>query len=139
MRTKNGVENSYKSPVEVNRIDWEQCAKQQEDVAYMKQLIALRAAHPAFRLRSAEEIREHLIFEKAPAGAVAYTLRGHAGGDSAEHLYVLYSTVPEGTVCTLPALGEWKVLFGDSFVSKIAGGKLTTKGIGMIVLAVQQA
>lgn len=80
MRTKDGVENSYKSSIEINRMDWELCAAHQEDVAYMKQLITLRKAHPAFRMRTADDIRNHLVFEKAPASAVAYTLRGHEIG-----------------------------------------------------------
>lgn len=138
MRTKDGVENSYKSPVEINRMDWERCAVHAGDVAYMKRLIALRKAHPAFRLRTAEEIRARLMFEKAPAGAVAYTLRGHAGGDPAEHLYVLYNANADGASLSLPALGEWTLLFGDDLVSELAVGKLTVKGLGMVVLAVQQ-
>ncbi|MFC3749383.1 type I pullulanase [Paenibacillus sp. GCM10012306] len=139
MRTKDGIENSYKSPVEVNRMDWERCADRQEDVAYMKQLIALRRDHPAFRLRSAEDIRSHLVFEKTPSGAVAYTLRDHAGGDAEEHLYVIYNSLPEGVACTLPDLGKWEVLFGGDLVSKLAGNRLVTAGIGMVVLVVQQA
>ncbi|MFF2019620.1 type I pullulanase [Paenibacillus sp. NPDC058177] len=139
MRTKDGIENSYKSPVEINWLDWERCAAYQEDVAYMKQLISLRRSHPAFRLRNAEDIRSHLVFEKTPAGAVAYTLRDHAGGEAAEHLYVIYNSLPEGVSCTLPGLGKWEVLFGGDLVSKLAGDRLVTRGIGMVVLAVQQA
>ncbi|MDF9840875.1 MULTISPECIES: type I pullulanase [unclassified Paenibacillus] len=138
MRTKGGVENSYKSPVEVNWMDWERCAAHAADVAYMRRLIALRKAHPAFRLRTAEEIRASLMFEQAPAGAVAYTLRGHAGGDAAEHLYVLYNANPDGASLKLPALGEWSILFGEELAPRLAGGKLTVGGTGMVVLAVQQ-
>lgn len=137
MRTKDGVENSYKSPVEINRMDWERCAAHTADVAYMKRLIALRKAHPAFRLRTAEEIRVVLMFEQAPAGAIAYTLRGHAGGDPAEHLYVLYNANPDGAALGLPDLGDWTLLFGDELMPELAGGKLTVKGLGMVVLAVQ--
>ncbi|WP_410513186.1 type I pullulanase [Paenibacillus sp. BR2-3] len=137
MRTKNGVENSYKSPVEINWMDWEQCANHGESVSYIKKLIALRKAHPAFRLRSGDDIRDRLIFEKAPAHAVAYTLRDHAGGDQAPHLYVLYNANPQEISLTLPALGKWEVLFGADFVQKLIGDKLTARGIGMIVLAVQ--
>ncbi|AIQ44731.1 pullulanase [Paenibacillus sp. FSL R7-0273] len=136
MRTKDGVENSYKSPVEVNWMDWERCAAHAGDVDYMKRLIALRRAHPAFRLRTAEEIRTQLMFEQSPAGAVAYTLRDHAGGDAAEHLYVLYNANPAGTTLKLPALGEWGILFGGELVSKLAGGVLNVTGTGMVVLAV---
>jgi len=137
MRTKNGVENSYKSPIEVNWMDWERCAAHTESVNYMRRLIALRKAHPAFRLRTADEIRDKLIFEPAPAHAVAYTLRDYAGGDAARHLYVLYNANPEGSLLELPPLGEWSVLFGQDHVEKLAGFRLTAKGIGMVVLAVQ--
>ena len=51
MRTKNGVENSYKSPDEINALDWERCAAHQSDVEYMQNLIQLRKADPAFSLR----------------------------------------------------------------------------------------
>jgi len=137
MRTKNGVENSYKSPVEINWLDWEQCANHGESVAYMKKLIALRKAHPAFRLRSGDEIRDRLVFEKAPAHSVAYTLRNHAGGDPARHLYVLYNANPEEISLALPELGEWKVIFGEEFVRNLGREKLTARGVGMIVLSVQ--
>lgn len=137
MRTKDGIENSYKSPAEVNWMDWERCAARSADVDYMKRLIALRKAHPAFRLRTAEEIRTQLRFEQAPAGTIAYTLRGHAGGDTAEHLYVLYNANPAGASLNLPALGEWSILFGEELAAQPAGGKLTVKEIGMVVLAVQ--
>ncbi|MBW4085388.1 type I pullulanase [Paenibacillus sp. S150] len=137
MRTKDGVENSYKSPAEINWLDWERCASHTDDVAYMKKLIALRRAHSAFRLRSAEEIREKLFFEKAPAGAIAYTLRGHAGGDSALHLYVVCNANPDGASLMLPPLGEWEPLLGGELASSGADGRLTVRGLGMVVQAVQ--
>lgn len=136
MRTKGGVENSYKSPVEVNRLDWERCAARGKDVAYMKQLISLRKAHSAFRLRTADEIRKHLVFEKTPASAVAYTLRGYAGGDTAQHLYVLYNANPDRASFVLPKLGAWKVIFGGELLQILDDSKLITSGIGMVVLAV---
>jgi type I pullulanase len=137
MRTKDGVENSYKSSVEINRMDWELCAAHQEDVAYMKQLIALRKAHPAFRMRTADDIRNHLVFEKAPASAVAYTLRGHAEGDAAKHIYVLFNANAEETAVVLPQLGEWKTIFGDELALDLTGNKLTVNGIGTVVLTVK--
>lgn len=137
MRTKDGVENSYKSSVEINRMDWELCAVHQEDVAYMKQLIALRKAHPAFRMRTAADIRNHLVFEKAPANAVAYTLRGHAGGDAAKHIYVLFNANAEQTTVVLPQLGAWKSIFGADLTQELTGNKLTVNGIGTVVLTVK--
>jgi type I pullulanase len=134
MRTKDGVENSYKSSVEINRMDWELCAVHQEDVTYMKQLIALRKAHPAFRMRTADDIRNHLVFEKAPASAVAYTLRSHAGGDAAKHIYVLFNANAEQTTVVLPQLGAWETIFGADLTHDLTGNKLTVNGIGTVVL-----
>lgn len=136
LRTKDGVENSYKSPTEINWLDWERCAENQDDVLYMSSLINLRKAHPAFRLRTADEIRQHLQFETAPSHAVAYTLRNHAGGDPDQHLYVLYNANPETIELELPELGAWELRYGHEFVSKLGGNQLEVKGIGLVVLAV---
>lgn len=144
MRTKNGVENSYKSPIEINWLDWERCAAHQADVSYMRSLIAFRQAHPAFCLRTAREIREHLRFEPAPAHAMAYTLREHAGGDNERHLYVLYNANPDAVLLELPALGPWEVRFGGEHVVALdasanadaAANRLEVQGIGMVVLGI---
>lgn len=138
MRTKGGEENSYKSPIEVNWLDWERCAAHQHNVAYMRELIALRKSHPAFRLRTAEQIREHLCFESAPEHCVAYTLRNHAGGDTAQHIYVLYNARTEPVQVDLPELGEWTTRFGGEQVVGLEGNRLEADGIGMIVLVVQR-
>lgn len=157
MRTKGGVENSYKSPIETNWLDWERCAAHQDDVSYLRSLIALRQAHPAFRLRTADEIRAHLRFEAAPPHAVAYTLRDHAGGDPDRHLYVLYNATPGALSLELPALGPWEVRFGGEHVLALqagasegaaaaapaaaggppaGGARLEVRGGGVVVLAV---
>ncbi|MWV44633.1 type I pullulanase [Paenibacillus sp. HJL G12] len=137
MRTKSGVENSYRSPDEINWMDWERSAAHWSDVNYMKQLIRFRKEHAGFRLRTAALIREHLVFEEAPAGCVAYTLREHAGGDSAKHLYVLYHARSEETQLKLPALGAWILLFGEEQVQMLNPEGITVSGIGTVVLAVE--
>lgn len=136
MRTKQGVENSYKSPIEINRMDWQRCAERQSDVLYMCSLIKLRQSHPAFRLRTAREIRRHLHFEQAPEHAIAYTLRNHAGGDPDRHLYVLYNANPEPATLELPELGDWEVHFGNELVISLKQRRIQVHGAGMVVLAV---
>ncbi|MNO50616.1 Pullulanase [compost metagenome] len=137
LRTKDGVENSYKSPIENNWLDWGRCAENQDDVLYMVSLINLRKAHPAFRLRTAREIREHLQFEAAPSHAVAYTLRNHAGGDEDQHLYVVYNANAAATELELPDLGAWEVRYGQELVANLDSNCLEVKGIGIVVLAVR--
>ncbi|AKG37944.1 type I pullulanase [Paenibacillus durus] len=136
MRTKNGIENSYNGPEDINWLDWQRCAAHQDDVEYMKKLIVLRKEHPAFRLRSAEEIRRGLFFERSPGGAVAYTLRNHAGGDSASHLYVVYKANVGEMSLALPKLGEWQPLLGGEQIVRLTKEQAIIRGIGMTVLAV---
>lgn len=136
MRTKQGVENSYKSSIEINQMNWQRCAEHQSDVLYMCSLIKLRQSHPAFRLRTAREIRRHLHFEQAPDHAIAYTLRNHAGGDPDRHLYVLYNANPESTTLQLPELGDWEVHFGKEHVISLKQQQIQVHGVGMVVLAV---
>ncbi|MMZ64642.1 Pullulanase precursor [compost metagenome] len=103
----------------------------------MVSLINLRKAHPAFRLRTAREIREHLQFEAAPSHAVAYTLRNHAGGDEDQHLYVVYNANAAATELELPDLGAWEVRYGQELVANLDSNCLEVKGIGIVVLAVR--
>ncbi|MBC8081448.1 MAG: type I pullulanase [Gorillibacterium sp.] len=136
MRTKFGVENSYKSPDTVNWMDWQRCADRQDDVNYVRQLIKLRKEHPAFRMKNATDIRSHLYFEEAPDLCVAYTLRDYAGGDHTHHLYVLYHANLWSSELCLPELGQWQIRFGGEHVSSLKEGQLQVHGMGMIVLEV---
>ena len=52
-RTKKGVKNSYNSPLTINAMDWQRCAKNQELVKYYRGLIALRKQLPGLCDKSA--------------------------------------------------------------------------------------
>ena len=41
-RTKNGVENSYKSSDEINKLDWNLLDQHYDDVEFIKELIRVR-------------------------------------------------------------------------------------------------
>ena len=91
-RTKKGVENSYKSPDDVNLLDWKRKKEFASTVTYVKDLIALRKAHPAFRMTTANQISEHLHFiETNQDNVVAYTIHGDAVGDEWENILVIYN------------------------------------------------
>lgn len=133
-RSKNGVENSYNASDEVNRLDWGMASEHQDGVKYIQRLVQLRRNHPAFRMRDAASIRKHLHFEPCPEHAVAFTLREHAGGDPAKHIYVLYYAGRKPSSLTIPELGEWKVLFGTEHVKGLSRDSLVVEGIGAVVL-----
>ncbi len=113
MRTKYGEENSYKSSIEINQMDWERRGWFDFDVQYVRELIKIRKEHPAFRMPTAKMIRQHLHFEPAPMRAVAFTLRGHANNDPSLNIYVAHNANGHEESLEIPNLGEWKSLFGD--------------------------
>ena len=106
-RTKQGVHNSYNSPDAVNAIDWSFKSRYADLYDYYRGLIALRKAHPAFRLGDADLVREHLEFLDAPEGVVAWRLTGHAGGDPCEELVVIINSRKESVSIDIP---DWRAV-----------------------------
>lgn len=125
MRTKNGVENSYRSPTAINWLDWKRASERKSDIEFMKQLIQLRREHPAFRMKTSDQIRENLVFEEATEGVIAYTLRNHANGDDAKHIFVVHNVNKDASIIPFPLEEDWEVVFGEG---KIIADK-TTVGV----------
>ena len=79
---------------------------------YYQGLIALRKAHPAFRMGEAELVRKHLHFLDAPEGVVAYALDGEAVGDEWKTIVVVLNANREEVVVDLPA-GVYRTACAD--------------------------
>ena len=106
-RTKKGHENSYNLPDSVNAMDWRRKGKYADLVAYYRGLVALRKAHPAFRLKTAADIRRNLAFLNMPAPSmVGYILQSPAGGTL---FAVVFNASAKQQTVQLPAAG-WRVL-----------------------------
>ena len=89
LRTKGGNENSYNSADAVNAIKWEAKGQHAATVAYVRDLIALRKAHPAFRLGSTELIVQHLSFDRSMSDGQLVTYRiQDAPADQWSDIYV---------------------------------------------------
>ncbi|MGG1572062.1 type I pullulanase [Fictibacillus sp. NRS-1165] len=139
MRTKGGDHNSYQSPDSVNQLDWQRRADFGKEVNYMKGLIKLRKSHPAFRMRTAQDIRSHLSFLPAPKNTVAYELKGHANKDRAKDLVVVYNANVNAQTISLPAAGPWKVLVngenaGNKSLGVLLGNKISVPALSAVVL-----
>ncbi len=61
-RTKNGVHNSYRSPDNINQIDWERKERFLEIVDYTKDLIKLRKSLPIFHNDDQKLVEAHVDF-----------------------------------------------------------------------------
>ena len=106
MRDKKGVKNSYNSPDSINVIDWRLKKQHNDSYEYIKGLIALRKAHPAFRLGTAEKVYGHLEFiNPGTKGVVAFRIKGQPEGEEWKDITVILNAgikiakveVPEGT------------------------------------------
>ncbi|MBI1342708.1 MAG: type I pullulanase [Terrimonas sp.] len=107
LRTKKGVENSFDAPDSINAIDWSLKSKNLDIFKYVKGLIRMRKAHPAFRMMHSDEIRENLHFEEqVPPGVIAFTLNGAAAGDTWKKIFVVYNGGTEPIALPLPS-GKW--------------------------------
>jgi pullulanase len=113
-RTKGGNRNSYNAGDAVNKYDWDRAAKFSGTLEYYKGMIAIRKAHPAFRLFSAEDVRNALKFlpdSELPANVIAYTLETDSlkyGKDSWKKILVVFNGSQNSSEMKLPS-GDWKI------------------------------
>jgi pullulanase len=92
LRTKKGVENSFDAGDHINAIDWDLKTQNHDTYQFIRQLIQMRKEHPAFRMRKASSIADHLRFiEKAEPGIVAYELDGRKVGDPWKKIMVVFN------------------------------------------------
>ena len=139
-RTKQGVHNSYNSPDAINAIDWSFKNRYSDLYDYYRGLIALRKAHPAFRLGNADQVREHLEFLDAPDGVVAWRLTGHAGGDPCEEIVVIINSRKEPVSINIPDRKAASDSNGSmpengpehSYTVYCRDGRISTDGLGTI-------
>ena len=123
LRDKKGVHNSYQSPDSVNAIDWHNKKVYSDVFAYNQGLIAMRKAHPAFRMSDAEMIAESIRFaDGAPANTVMFTIDGSAAGDEWSEIRVIYNG--DSLPLTTRIDGTWEKACFD--------GKIGLDGLGSV-------
>jgi type I pullulanase len=129
-RTKNGDDNSYQSSDAVNSMKYKQRVTYATTLNYFKGLIALRKAHPAFRMATTADIKKNLTFLNTSSTVIAYRLNGAAVGDKWANIVVIHNAGKTTASVTMPGgKATWKVVVnGDrAGVSTIATLKSVTK------------
>lgn len=110
---KGFAENSYNMPDTVNSIKWDNIHEYPDMIAYYKGLMALRKAHPVFRMQSEVEMTQNLCFlSDTPENVVAYLLKGKGADDTPENILVIFNGNDEEILYNLPE-GKWKILVDD--------------------------
>ncbi len=115
-RSKDGDENSYQSPVEVNQIDWNNINKYADLTEYYKGLIDIRNTVDLLRDGTGEVANSISYISGLDDGVIAYTLRGHGN----THAFAaVFNGSESKTTVTLPSglCLTWVVMADD----KLAG------------------
>ena len=112
-RTKGGEHNSYNKPDAVNQINWDWKSENKDLVEYYKSLIALRKAHPAFRMTTNTMIQSNLEFLPVfDSQVIAYQLKDNANGDSWRQIVVILNGADTAKTVDLP-VGMWNAALKD--------------------------
>lgn len=148
LRTKGGDHNSYDKPDAVNMIRWRDKLEHRDVCEYYQGLIALRRAHPLFRLETAEDVRRAIKFlddqfgYTVPPGCVAYLIEDVTEQDEWSHALVILNASARLVDLEIPE-GDWRV-FGDNkevsttalrlSTQLVAGGRATVAPRSALVL-----
>ena len=113
-RTKHGIKDSVRSPLEINRLDWRRAWENQELADYYRGLIALRMLLPGLQDKSAAA-RERVKSVREPAKDCV-TLEVE-NGRRWKRLFLAYSSRQDAADIQLPE-GRWELLAdgGSSFL-----------------------
>ena len=125
LRDKQGVHNSYQSPIEINALPWQNLQRYPQLFTYYQRLIALRRHHPAFRLGDANLIRQHLSFLPTQPNLVGFILTGHAGGDVWDNIVVVFNANNEARKVTVPK-GRYTIVASNGTINETGWGSVET-------------
>lgn len=125
LRDKQGVHNSYQSPIEINALPWQNLQRYPQVFAYYQRLIALRRHHPAFRLGNANLIRQHLSFLPTQPNLVGFILTGHVGGDVWNNIIVVFNANNEARKVTVPK-GRYTIVASNGTINEMGWGSVET-------------
>ena len=139
-RDKKGVHNSYKSPDSINAIDWSLKNANADQFNYYKELIKLRKAHPAFRMRTAEDIAKNIVFDKVEEpNLISYSIKNNANGDQWKEIKLVFNGSDDAKVVKV-GKGDWTIIAEDGKINAeglgtTRGGKLTIAPRSALILA----
>ena len=143
-RDKKGVHNSYNRPDSINAIDWANKSKYRDQFEYYQGLIALRKAHPAFRMTSADDIAKYLVFDKIDSeknpNLISYSLKDNANGDAWKEIKVVFNGASHSQEVNIPK-GNWTIVAQNGKINpneglgETKGGKISLNPYSALILA----
>ncbi|MEP7165280.1 MAG: type I pullulanase [Ferruginibacter sp.] len=134
LRSKQGVENSYKSNDSINAIDWN---LKKENIwlnNYVGEVIRMRKQHPAFRMLTAGQVKKNIHFDQsAPPGTVVYTINGSAVKDAWKKIWIAFNGSDTDKDVNLP-VGQWKNGLNTNASAVMYIGRMILKKYSAVIL-----
>jgi pullulanase len=133
-RTKGGDKNSYRSPDTVNKFNWNLKSSNAVTFAMTKKLVAMRKAHPGFRMNTWAAVRANVKSDQQTYNMVLTTINGAANGDTWRNIMVISNSGGNQTIA-LPA-GTWTVALEKSdpaLAERNVTGSVTAEGTALTV------
>ena len=138
-RSKGGNNNSYEAPDSVNEVEWSLKREHLDLFNYVRDIIALRKAHPMFRLRTRPDVRSRVQFLDPPdRNVLMFTINGGGvPGETWKRVCVVLNSGDEtDAAINLPG-GDWSVAFDDHGAAEspsTVSGKVSVRHKSGVVL-----
>ena len=139
-RDKKGDHNSFQSPDSINAIDWNNKHLYPELFDYYRNLIALRKAHPAFRMSDAKEVARNIKFDRVnEPNLISYSILNNANGDRWREIKLVFNGSEATQTVNIPK-GNWTVIARDEQINPdglgtAKGGKMEVAPVSALILA----
>jgi len=128
-------ENSYCGPTSINTIKWDTLNEEMYDTthSYYQGLMALRTAHPAFRMNDEDDIDDYINFtvkggstKQGNSGLIAYTIDAAADEEVSNGIFVIYNPTSSVQTVDLPDDDTWTIYVQDDQAGTTALGTAKT-------------
>jgi pullulanase len=121
-RSKRGMDNTYNKPDSINMLRWQEKLLNKDLFDYYRGLIALRKAHPMFRLNNNVQVRKAINFLDSDLGLVleentiGYLLTDVTEKDSWSQCLLLFNASNKAQDFPIPN-GHWKIFVDNKQTS----------------------
>jgi pullulanase len=135
-RSKGGNNNSYESSDSVNEVDWSLKREHLDLFNYVRDLIALRKAHPMFRLRTRPDVRSRVQFVSTPDPKILmFTINGEGvPGEIWKRVCVIMNSA-DSSDAAVAVPGDWTMAMdaqGAASVHSPFGERQTNRAADVI-------
>ena len=139
LRTKYSNDNSYNAPDDINQLKWDRKSKYKEVFNYYKELINIRKRHPAFRMKTRDDIQNNLTFLNINENnLIAYIIKCDDIEENWKEILIVLNGNNKVKFIDIPK-GIWNVVVDENRASEeiiriIDEEKLQINPISMMIL-----